>query len=129
MDLQRKLPWASTLQVSLTLALANPVLWYLLDRSKPGFLLSSIIGLAGTASLLFINPDIVPSPATASTNTSPFTSSELHNGSNSYIISVGPLGHVNAESIGVGTWIASVLFCSCVCFGNIGRRLALKPVR
>ncbi len=30
---------------------------------------------------------------------------------------------VSAESVGVGTWIASVLFCSCVCFGNIGRRL------
>ena len=27
------------------------------------------------------------------------------------------------ESIAVATWIASVLFVSCVCFGNIGRRL------
>ena len=32
---------------------------------------------------------------------------------------------VSVESFGVGTWIASVLFCSCVCFGNLGRRLAL----
>jgi hypothetical protein len=23
-----------------------------------------------------------------------------------------------------GVWMLSVLFCSCVCFGNIGRRLA-----
>ncbi len=46
---QRKLPWQSTLQVSLTLALANPVLWYLIDRSKPGFLLSAVVGLTGWA--------------------------------------------------------------------------------
>lgn len=34
-------------------------------------------------------------------------------------------GLISNESIGIGTWIASVLFCSSVCFGNIGRRLAL----
>ncbi|KAI9781407.1 MAG: hypothetical protein M1839_006001 [Geoglossum umbratile] len=66
----RKLPWQSTLQVSLTLALVNPVLWYLIDRSKAGFLLSSVVGLAGTALLLGINPKIVPAPATASSNAS-----------------------------------------------------------
>lgn len=32
-------------------------------------------------------------------------------------------GLVSVESVGVSTWICSVLFCSCVCFGNIGRRL------
>lgn len=32
---------------------------------------------------------------------------------------------ISNESIAVSTWIASVLFCSSVCFGNIGRRLAL----
>ncbi|KAK0753105.1 insulin-induced protein-domain-containing protein [Schizothecium vesticola] len=37
----RRLPWTSTMQASLTLALANPFLWYLIDRSKPGFLLSA----------------------------------------------------------------------------------------
>ncbi|MCJ1400662.1 bifunctional phosphoribosylaminoimidazolecarboxamide formyltransferase/IMP cyclohydrolase [Xylographa trunciseda] len=60
----RKLPWQSTLQVSLTLALVNPVLWYLIDRSKPGFVLSAIVGIAGTAVLTVVNPEIVPSPAT-----------------------------------------------------------------
>ncbi|ETS76152.1 hypothetical protein PFICI_11539 [Pestalotiopsis fici W106-1] len=47
----RKTQWASTLQVSLSLALVNPFLWYLIDRSKPGFLLSSTVGLVGSAIL------------------------------------------------------------------------------
>ncbi|KAL8707911.1 MAG: hypothetical protein Q9220_007131 [cf. Caloplaca sp. 1 TL-2023] len=116
----RKLPWQSTLQVSLTLAMVNPALWYLVDRSKPGFLLSSIVGIAGTALLLSINPSIVPTPPEPSpkahvpspTNTS---LNELYEGARL----------VNNEAIAVGTWVASVLFCSSVCFGNIGRRLAL----
>ncbi|KAG8525480.1 uncharacterized protein KY384_009124 [Bacidia gigantensis] len=58
----RRLPWQSTLQVSLTLALVNPVLWYLVDRSKPGFLLSLIVGLTGTAVVFGVNPEIIPSP-------------------------------------------------------------------
>lgn len=112
----RKLPWQSTLQVSLTLALVNPVLWYLIDRSKPGFFLSALVGVTGTALLFNINPDIVPAPATVSPpalSTSANTSASGWHG-------------LGVESIGVGTWIASVLFCSCVCFGNIGRRLALR---
>ncbi len=34
--------------------------------------------------------------------------------------------YISRESIEEGIWIMSVLFCSCVCFGNIGRRLALS---
>lgn len=115
--LQRKLPWQSTLQVSLTLALANPVLWYLIDRSKPGFILSAVVGVAGTIVLLEVNPDIVPSPAMQPQKLS------LANVSGNQ---PGFEGLSSEERIGVGTWIASVLFCSCVCFGNIGRRLALS---
>jgi len=37
-------------------------------------------------------------------------------------------GVVSYESVGVATWIASVLFCSCVCFGNIGRMMKGKHV-
>ena len=114
--LQRRLPWQSTLQVSLTLALANPVLWYLIDRSKPGFVLSTVVGLTGTAVLLGINPGMVPSPATPSPRVN---AANVSNG-------LGFEGMVTNESIGVATWIASVIFCSCVCFGNIGRRLALS---
>lgn len=118
----RKLPWQSTLQVSLTLALVNPVLWYLVDRSKPGFILSTIVGVAGTVIAFGINPDIVPSPATPSP-----MASMAHESHDSILLSNTLISN---ESIGVMTWIASVLFCSSVCFGNIGRRLALgAPVR
>jgi hypothetical protein len=120
--IQRKLPWQSTLQVSLTLALANPVLWYLIDRSKTGFLLSTVVGVGGTLALLGINPNIVPSPAAPSPRAHLEGKESVH-----YMLSSR---FPTNESIGVWTWIASVLFCSCVCFGNIGRRLALgSPVR
>ncbi|EEH10647.1 INSIG domain-containing protein [Histoplasma capsulatum G186AR] len=109
----RKLPWQSTLQVSLTLALVNPFLWYLIDRSKPGFMLSTAVGLLGMVTLLGINPDVVPGPTVNAAE-----SAVAGNGS-------GILSFASQESIAVGTWIASVLFCSCVCFGNIGRRLAV----
>jgi hypothetical protein len=33
------------------------------------------------------------------------------------------LGTFSMESVGVATWIASVLFVSAVAFGNVGRRL------
>jgi len=95
----RRLPWQSTLQVSLTLALANPVLWYLLDRSMPGLAFSSAVGVVGTAALLLVNPDFVPVPA-------------IHQA-------------VASEQIGVYTWLASILFCTSLCFGAIGRKLQL----
>ncbi|KAK5003750.1 hypothetical protein LTR39_006342 [Cryomyces antarcticus] len=122
----RKLPWQSTLQLSLTLALVNPVIWYLLDRSRPGFVLSSLVALSGTAVLLSINPALVPNPATRPNKALRNATGEGETGAGT-----GPGGGfvggwVSYESIGVATWIASVLFCSCVCFGNIGRRLAPK---
>jgi len=108
------------------LALVNPCLWYLIDRSRAGFWLSSAVGVAGAAVLLGTNPGIVPAPAPAgyvnrggnSTMTATATTTEgLMGGLFSY------------ESVGVATWIASVLFCSSVCFGNIGRRLAVGSGR
>ena len=107
--LKRRLPWESTLQVSLTLALVNPVLWYLVDRSKVGFVLSAIVGIGGTAICLNVNPQAPTYPNA--------TSAPYHHD--------GKMSLVSTEGIGVGTWIASVLFCSSVCFGNIGRRLAM----
>ncbi|KAI9818127.1 MAG: hypothetical protein M1827_000752 [Pycnora praestabilis] len=115
----RKLPWQSTLQASLTLSLVNPVLWYLVDRSRAGFILSTIVGLTGTALLLGINPDMVPAP------TNVHNPALVRNVSQS-IDGLGTGYFITNESVGVSTWIASVLFCSCVCFGNIGRKLALK---
>ncbi|KAK5093589.1 hypothetical protein LTR24_004141 [Lithohypha guttulata] len=85
--------------VSLTLAVANPVLWYLIDRSKPGFALSLFVSVGGTFLTLFINPQFVPVP-------------EIY--------------HEQAsDKIGVFLWLASILFCTSLCFGAIGRRLQL----
>ncbi|KAK7903769.1 hypothetical protein LTR67_001789 [Exophiala xenobiotica] len=95
----RRLPWQSTLQVALTLALANPVLWYLIDRSLPGFALSAMVSIAGTLALLLVDPNFVPVPA-------------IHQ-------------QMASEQFGVYTWLASILFCTSICFGAIGRRLQL----
>ena len=116
-DCRGKLPWTSTLQASLTLALVNPVLWYLVDRSKPGFILSTAVGATGTALLLVSNPDMMPSPASTGNSTTRYQ----------HIVKGGDWqGFVGRESVEGAVWILSVLFCSCVCFGNIGRRLALS---
>jgi hypothetical protein len=110
------------MQASLTLALVNPVLWYIIDRSKPGFILSTAVGATGTALLLVSNnPDMMPSPASSTTNkNSTFKYTQLFGGD----FAGGDF--VNRETVEGGIWILSVLFCSCVCFGNIGRRLALN---
>lgn len=125
----RKLPWQSTLQLSLTLALANPAIWYLIDRSAPGFILSAIVAISSTGVLLGVNPALVPSP-------SPKQVLQSHVGRPGSVAQnatgIVPaaedlvLGLFSHESVGVATWIASVLFVSSVCFGNIGRRLVPK---
>ena len=85
--------------------------------------------------LLGVNPDMVPYPPAAAAS-SPLAS--VGGSAGGAGAGVGNLSYdggwngeeflwgVSNESIGVGTWIASVLFCSSVCFGNIGRRLALE---
>jgi len=111
-----------------TLALANPALWYLLDRTKPGFTLSLSVGLLGTAALLLVNPEWVPAPSGHTLNQNATTFSErfsmAREGEHAEMLG----GVVSYESVGVATWIASVLFCSCVCFGNIGRMMKGKNV-
>lgn len=104
--------------------MVNPALWYLIDRSKPGFLLSAVVGIAGTAVLLGINPSMVPAPGASSAKAhmahmAPLTKTSYEG------FGFGDGGLISNESIAVSTWIASVLFCSSVCFGNVGRRLAL----
>ncbi|KAJ5105500.1 hypothetical protein NUU61_002847 [Penicillium alfredii] len=112
----RRLPWESTTQASLTLALANPVLWYLIDRTTTGFLLSTTIGLTGMGVVLGLKPELVP----ASTGSS--VGATLLNGTGwENALGTG----ITQESMAVRTWIASVIFCACVCFGNIGRQLAI----
>lgn len=123
----RKLPWQSTLQLSLTLALANPAVWYWIDRSATGFVVSTIVAVAGTAVLLLADPALVPAPGPKQVfqeQLGRHAGSGLVNGSlqalqdEDYV-----LGIFTLESVGVATWIASVLFVSSLCFGNIGRRL------
>ncbi|KAF3041258.1 hypothetical protein E8E11_007282 [Didymella keratinophila] len=59
----RRLPWQSTLQLTLTLALVNPALWYILDRSKPGLSFSLIVTSILTSVLFLSNPTALPSPS------------------------------------------------------------------
>ena len=99
--IQRKLPLTSTLQASLTLALVNPVLWYLIDRSKPGFILSTAVGTTGTALLLVSNPDMMPSPASAGNSTTKFP----------HLLKGGDWqDFIGGESLEGAVWILSVLF-------------------
>lgn len=115
------------MQVSLTLALANPFLWYIIDRSKPGFWLSSAVGLVGSAVLMGLDPEMMPAP----TGFGGPGSSSLRNLTNDRRAADGAatapaLGALaSSKTVETGIWMVSVLFCSCVFFGNIGRRLAL----
>ncbi|KAI1766055.1 insulin-induced protein-domain-containing protein [Hypoxylon sp. FL1150] len=141
----RKLPWDSTLQVSLTLALANPVLWFLLDRSMPGFLFSATVGISGSGVLMGLQPGMVPAPTNPSTGSAAaaasFTgfgweyginattaggSSDLVRQQQREFALFGGRLTVGQESVATGIWMMSMLFCCCVCFGNIGRWLALN---
>jgi len=116
----RKVAWASTLQVSLTLALVNPLLWWLIDRSKPGLFLSAVVGLTGSVLLLGVNPDIMPAPTHVALGNFSLGQDGDHD-----LPVLG--GLARQETLETGVWMLSVLFCSCVCFGNIGRRLAVGP--
>lgn len=111
------------MQVSLTLATANPLLWYLIDRSKTGFLLSAAVGLAGTIVLLGLNPEIMPAP-TSFAPASYLDDRTNATGGGDPALMLG--GMATQRTVEKGIWVISVLFCSCVCFGNIGRRLALN---
>jgi len=129
----RKLPWTSTMEVSLTLALANPFLWYLIDRSKSGFILSAAVGLVGSAVLMGLRMDVVPAPAGLLSGAVGSGSGNLASGNGNGNATNGGVagemawgGLASRETVEMAIWMVSVLFCSCVCFGNIGRRLALN---
>jgi len=130
----RKVAWVSTLQVSLTLAMVNPLLWWLIDRSQVGFILSAAVGLVGWLIAMGVDPHMVPLPPSShlaliragglapgganQTVTAPANSAEAP-----FL-----LAHIaSQETVETGIWMLSVLFCSCLCFGNIGRRLAWEP--
>jgi hypothetical protein len=109
------------MQVSLTLALTNPILWYLIDRSLSGFILASAVGVTGSAILVGVNPSMIPAPAHHHHPLGHNSSAASPAGA----AGAGVLGSLaSTETVEAGVWVLSVLFCSCVCFGNIGRRLA-----
>ncbi|RYP68335.1 hypothetical protein DL771_006721 [Monosporascus sp. 5C6A] len=142
----RKLSWDSTFQVSATLALVNPALWYLIDRSVPGLLMATAVGLAGSALLTVpvlaaFGPWAYLLPS-ASTSTASSTTAQLaavhqrFNGSSPHLgggsddyyplqTLLGGLGGAHNHALESAVWMLSILFCCVVCFGNVGRWLAL----
>ncbi|KAF2266359.1 hypothetical protein CC78DRAFT_155549 [Lojkania enalia] len=121
----RRLPWQSTLQLTITLALVNPALWYILDRSKPGLSFSLLVTSVLTSFIFLSNPDVLPSPALPATTNATHLPSSARTGAQQQYQEELFAGVVSYENLAVVTWVGSVLFCSCVCFGSIGRRLAV----
>jgi hypothetical protein len=100
--------------------MVNPFLWYLLDRTSAGFILSAASGFLGTLVVLLINPSWVPSPSHSllgHTNATLYLN--LQHGVPEALESF-----LTYERVGSAIWLGSVFFCSCICFGNIGRLLA-----
>jgi len=121
----RKTPWSSPLQLSATLALVNPFLWYLLDRSSAGLTLSTVSGILGTLTILLLNPAWVPSPTHPIFS---YTNTSMHNSFQHGVPDVVG-SFFSHERVGLAIWIGSVFFCSCICFGNIGRLLVSSQQR
>lgn len=91
----RKLAWESSSQVAFLWTCLNPILWYILDGTTNGFIVSSATAIVETAGFAFFVPSHFPPVAS--------TSSVVY--------------------YSVLAWIGSVLFCCSICFGNLGRRL------
>ncbi|KAL5121858.1 hypothetical protein ACEQ8H_000073 [Pleosporales sp. CAS-2024a] len=121
----RRLPWQSTLQLTLTLALVNPALWYILDRSKPGLSCSLIVTSVLTSFIFLSNPGVLPSPSLPATTNATQVPTSNRGIAGTSASADRFAGVVSYDNLAVVTWVGSVLFCSCVCFGSIGRRLAV----
>lgn len=88
----------------------------MIDRTQTGFVLATTVGIAGMSVVLGMNPELIPA------STGPSVGTTFLNGTG-WENSLG--AGITQESIAVRTWVASVIFCACVCFGNIGRQLAI----
>ncbi|OIW33682.1 hypothetical protein CONLIGDRAFT_677445 [Coniochaeta ligniaria NRRL 30616] len=123
----RKLAWTSTMQVSLYLAVVNPFLWYLIDRSKTGFLLSAAFSCAATAALMAVglDPDLMPIPTPLLAARSPLRNATARAAYRAADASSPALLPFSVDAAERALWIVSVLFCSCLVFGNVGRRMGL----
>ncbi|KKA27141.1 hypothetical protein TD95_000401 [Thielaviopsis punctulata] len=117
----RRLPWDSTLQASISLALVNPFLWYVIDRSAPGLVLSSLMGAAGTGVLMGVNPGIMPTPPAPARLVANWSATPFDDDAVAFVWRTA-----SASTVETLVWMLSVLFCCSLCFGNIGRRLALS---
>lgn len=89
----RKLPWDSSMQVAALWGLVNPFLWYLLDATRNGFILSSLVAIVGTCVFAIVFPSNLPK------------------------------AELSPMYITVTVWVASVYFICSICFGNLGRRM------
>lgn len=105
------MPWESATQESLTLALVNPFLWYIIDRTQTGFWLSTVVALVGMVLTLSLHPELIPASSSAGLG--------LRNWRLEYNIQ----GGISQDATAVAVWLASIFYSACVCFGNIGRQL------
>ncbi|EDU41839.1 INSIG domain containing protein [Pyrenophora tritici-repentis Pt-1C-BFP] len=101
----------STLQLTLTLALVNPALWYILDRSKPGLSVSLTVTSILTSFIFLSNPNVLPSPSLPPTTNAtqvPSMSDSTHmQGRPSTVAPMGQeffAGMISYESLAVVTW-------------------------
>lgn len=76
------------------------------------------MAVGGTVVLLGINPKLLPGP-TPREMLEGYVRQNGTRAANDELV----LGVFRMESVGVAAWVASVLFVSAVCFGNVGRRL------
>lgn len=56
----RKLTWESSMQAAALWGLVNPFLWYMLDGTKNGFILSSLVAIVGTSFFAYLFPSHLP---------------------------------------------------------------------
>lgn len=107
------------------MALANVFLWWLIDRTMAALVVSTVVGAAGTVFLLSVSPDVIRVPSTAFITQSHNVSPTEPPSEPATLLG----GIASPETVEAGIWILSVLFCTCLCFGNIGRRLARGRTR
>ena len=116
--------------MSVTLAMVNPLLWWIIDRSQVGLVLSAVAGVVGSLFFLGVNPGMMPAPPANLSVLGGLGGSRGSSNDTTTLVgddaaSPFPLGgFASQETFESGVWMLSVLFCSCLCFGNIGRRLA-----
>ncbi|KAJ3101204.1 Insulin-induced protein 2 protein [Phlyctochytrium bullatum] len=91
-----KLPWTSSVQVSITLALLAIGLWFLFDRTWHGFVISAVVAVIGTWVVYML-------------------------------VKHGAYSITKPDFYGVRSWFPCILYSSSICFGSIGRQLAVIP--